>query len=89
MCVRERGGPVKNLSPHQHNFRIIPFIIVLEVSGALPGTTKSDSNRTPQPTASQRCNVSSKLCCPHVKQWRWASPPVYTLRRNTASITKI
>ena len=60
MRVRERKNPAKNLSSYLHNCRIIPFIKVLEVLGALPGTIKSDSGT---PTASHRCNVSSKLLC--------------------------
>ena len=84
MCERERG-PVKNPSPHLHNFRIIPFIIVLEVMGALSGTIKSDSA---SPTASHRYNVSSELCCPHAKL-EMGLATRNTLRRNTACIVKI
>ena len=42
VCASE-GVLLKNPSPHLHNFRIIPFIMVLEVMGALSGTIKSDS----------------------------------------------
>ena len=67
-CVRKRGS-ASDSSHYLHNFRIISFIMVLEVWGALPGTIKSDSVL---PTVSHRCNVSSKLCCPDAKPRIWA-----------------
>ena len=82
VCVCGRWGPVKNRLPHLHNFRIISFIMALEVLGALAGTIKLDSASL---TASHCSNVSSNLCCPDAKRWRWASPR-HTLRRNTASV---
>ena len=70
-CVREGGSKEPFASLTQ--FRISPFIVVLEVLGALPGTVKLDSE---SPTASHRCNVSSELCCPDAKLRRWAPPLV-------------
>ena len=62
---------MKNPSLHLHNFRIIPFIMALEVMGALRGTIKSDSVTS---TTRHRCNVPSELYCPDAKPWRWATP---------------
>ena len=42
-------------------------LLVWEARASFPGPVKSD---TVSPTACQRCDVSSKLCCPSTKQRR-------------------